>query len=245
VPSNAQFASPDVARVADGVRAAFVEVLGKRLGALVVHGGAVTGFIPGFSDFDFVVFSHGILRLADALEIQQQLAGLESEPFAYLQLSRLVDLDDTTERQEGLIAGAYVTVHGRLPEGWALHSEATLRERGSQSLRRIEPVLQRLSNDWSVANAAQRQGVVRYLATVLKPAVRGLLCELGDPVTDVWRAPYDELARRLGAHDVTLANGMDELLTLLPPTTEQEPRAARLLFELLDAVRRRAETAPL
>jgi len=211
-----------------------------RLTAFVVHGSAVTGFIPSFSDFDFVIFSHGKLALDDAFDIQRSLSALDSAPFSYLQLSRLVDLDDPLERRNGLIEDAFVVVHGSLPTAWSLHSPELLRERGLEALRRIAPDLHRLSKDWSVANAWQRPGLVRYLATILKPAVRGLLCELGDPVLDVWRSPYPVLARRLEAHDTELGASMISLIGLLPPEAQTQDGVARRLFSLLGAVQRRA-----
>lgn len=90
--SEVRVASPDTHRIADVVCAAFRTALGDRLASFVVHGSAVTGFIPNFSDFDFVVFAHGKLAVADAFEIQRLLAGFDSTPFSYVQLSRLVDV---------------------------------------------------------------------------------------------------------------------------------------------------------
>lgn len=144
------------------------------------------------------------------------------------------------ERRNGLIEGAYVIVHGELPEDWSLHSPELLRERGREALRRVDPEMQRLSKDWALANAMQRRGLVRYLATVLKPAVRGLLSELGDPVLNVWRSPYPALARRLKAYDVELAAQMEALIPLLPPDAHTEEDVARRFFALLQAVHRRA-----
>jgi len=213
-----------------------VNTLEDRLTAFVVHGSAVTGFIPGFSDFDFVVFARGELTVADAFEIQRALSAFDAAPFSYVQLSRLVDVDDPLERRNGLIEGAYIIVHGALPADWSLHSPELLRERGREAIHRIPPEVQRLRKDWAVANEPQRRGLVRYLATVLKPAVRGLLCELGDPVLDVWRAPYPGLAQRLGAHDPVLGERLTALVALLPPSLRTEEDVTRRLFSLLEAV---------
>ncbi len=239
--SNTPFNSKDAQRVADAVCAAFLNTLKERLTAFIVHGSAVTGFIPGFSDFDFVVFSHGELTIDDAFEVQRSLGTFNAGPFSYIQLSRLVDVDDPLERRNGLIEGAYIVVHGALPSDWSLHSPQLLRERGLQALRRVPSEVQRLRKDWAVANEHQRRGLVRYLATVLKPAVRGLLCELGDPALKVWRSPYPALARRLRAFDPELADQMTGLLALLPPNARTEEDLARRFFSVLEAVHR-AET---
>ena len=89
----------------------------------------ITGFIPGFSDYDFVLFLRGSLSVDDAFAVQRGLARVDTTPFSYVQLSRIVDIDDRKERRNGLIAGAYVVMYGRLPGDWTLHSDELLVER--------------------------------------------------------------------------------------------------------------------
>jgi hypothetical protein len=182
------------AAVAKAVRDAFRAVLDDRLAALVIHGSAVTGYIPRFSDFDFEAFLHGPLRPEDALDIGARLQRVELGPFAYLQLSRVIDVDDPGARMAGLIDDAYAVACGALPATWAFHSEAVLRERGREAIERIPSAVATCVEDATTARGDRHYRVVRYLATVLKPALRGLLAECSEPVLDVWRAPHDDLA---------------------------------------------------
>ena len=241
---EATFASLSVEPIATRVRDTFQHVLGARLSALAAHGGAVTGYIAGFSDFDFVVFLHGVLTVDDTLAIQRVTRDVDAGPFGYLQLSRVVDIDDTVERREGLIDDAYVLFYGRLPDDWSFHSAETLRQRGRASLDRVPHEIVRLSNDWAVANAAARSRLIRYLATVLKPAVRALLCKLGEPVLDTWRSSYGELVARLDRYDPELASWLRSFIGMLPAAGLSEDTAASAAFALLRSVHDRAVSLP-
>lgn len=105
------------------IRDAYADVLGERLEALLVHGSAVTGgYIEGYSDFDFVVFMHGSLSTGDAQALQAHLGSVDHRPFEYLQVSRVVDLDQppTGDDRLLLIDNAYATLVGDYPEGLAV-----------------------------------------------------------------------------------------------------------------------------
>ena len=160
----------------------------------------------------------------------------DASPFGYLQLSRTVDIDDPAERREGLIDDAYVLFHGTLPDDWSFHSAQTLKKRGEEAIDRVPREIVRLSHDWAMANVAARSRLIRYLTTVLKPAVRALLCELGEPVLDVWRSPYGELVARLNRYDSELASDLRSFVELLPALDTSEDTAAGAAFSLLSSV---------
>ncbi len=232
----AALATPEARAVGDLLVAAFREVLGKRLGVFVVHGSAVTGYVAGFSDFDFVLFLHGPLSLDDGFALQQRLRATDYISFTYAQISRVIDLDDPAERSTGLIDGAYAPLLGELPDGWTFHQEETLRERGRNVLLDIPHQLRSRNEDWATGTAVQRQRSIRLLATVLKPSLRALLCELGEPVMATWTSPYQVLSTAIARHDVRMATMLNGLLPMLPPTGQTESLVARLLFDLLVAI---------
>ncbi len=227
------FADDDAARVGAAVADTFCEMLGSRLQAFVVHGSAVTGYIRDFSDFDFIVMAHGALTIDDAIAVGETLRDADRRPFSYLQLSRAIDVDDPAERMSGLIDGAYVVVAGALPAGWSLHTDDVLRERGRESIERIPDVIRRCSADWIAAGPYERARIIRYLATLLKPALRAMLVAHGEPVIEVWRLPYLRLAHLLALHDAALGARVALLVAALPPAERQDGNVARELFDLL------------
>lgn len=88
---------------------------------------------------------------------------------------------------------------------------------------------------WSVAaGSARRQRLVRLMMTRLKPALRSILVEHGEPPTDVWIAGWNELARRWREHDVEAAETLDSVLAVLPPAgREQEVACGERVLRLL------------
>jgi hypothetical protein len=238
--SAASLVDEHAERVAALVRDAFVGALGERLECLAVHGSAVTGYLPGMSDFDFVLFMRGRLSLDDARALQAALGGVEIAPFTYLQLSRVVDLDDPDERQVGLIDGAHALLHGAIPEGWAFHDAEELRERGREQLAALQQRWHSRNEDWSVEGGPRRTNRLRLFMTNVKPCTRALLVELGEPVIEVWTAAYPELAHRLRAHEPALAKHLDAVLASMPAGPDDEPHVGAEVLRLLDGIGRRA-----
>lgn len=72
--------------------------------------------------------------------------------------------------------------------------------------------------------------------TDLKPALRTLLVELGEPALEVWSAPYPELARRWSRHDPARGARFSRLLNALPATGAGEVAAGEELLALLDEI---------
>jgi hypothetical protein len=72
--------------------------------------------------------------------------------------------------------------------------------------------------------------------TDLKPAIRATLVELGEPVVDVWTAPYPELARRWAAHDPERAARFQSLLDALPAAPEREAEIGEEMLLLLESI---------
>lgn len=230
---------PAAERVGTLVRDAFVEVLGERVDALLVHGSAVTGgYVPGFSDFDFLVYMHGPLSTDDSNAIQSLLGDSDHAPFAYLQASHIVDLDDPASvgQRFPLIDGAYATLVGDYPRGWPFHDAITLRDHGDAFLVSLPSLLARCRRAWSVATGERRRREIRYQLTDVKPALRALLVRLGEPALEVWTAPYPELARRWTTHDPTNGPRFARLLQSLPPTETTEAATGAEMLALLDAI---------
>ena len=70
--------------------------------SLVVHGSAVTGYVPGFSDFDFMVALDGTITVEDSIAIHQRVAADPALPgsFVYRQVSEVLDLRPIAPRWE-------------------------------------------------------------------------------------------------------------------------------------------------
>ena len=230
---------PAAERVGRLVRDAFVEVLGDHLEALLVHGSAVTGgYIEGFSDFDFLLFIRGELSTADARAAQSRLGEADHRPFEYLQISRVIDLDDPPagECRRLLIDGAYAALRGDYPDGWPFLDEEALRARSRAVLAGLTALLERKRRHWAAATGARRTLEVRYHMTDLKPAVRAALVERGEPALEVWRAPYPELAHRWRGHDPVLGERFARLLAELPGARSREAALGEEMLSLLEAI---------
>ncbi len=230
---------PATERVGALVRDAFTEVLGERLDALLVHGSAVTGgYLPGFSDFDFLVYMHGQLSTDDSSAIQSRLGPADHAPFAYLQASHIIDLDNpaSVDQRFPLIDGAYATLVGDYPVGWPFHDANTLRDHGNDFLGDLPSLIARCRRAWSVATGERRRREVRYQLTDVKPALRALLVRLGAPALKVWTAPYPELARRWTTHDPVNGPRFARLLESLPPSEATEASTGTEMLALLDAI---------
>lgn len=226
-------------RVGQLVRSAFVDVLGVRLDALLVHGSAVTGgYIEGFSDFDFVLFMRGRLTADDAPALQARLGEVDHHPFDYLQVSRVVNLEEPpdAEGRRLLIDEGYASLVGDYPTGWPFLDEESLRVSGAEVLAGLPALMTLKRRRWAAATGARRTLEVRYHMTDLKPAVRSMLVEQGEPPLDVWRAPYGELARRWAVHDTERGARLSRLLDALPPTPAGEARVGEEMLALLEEI---------
>jgi hypothetical protein len=225
---------PDTERVAQLVVTAFRDVLGARVTGVVVHGSAVTGHIPGFSDFDCVVCMHGTITRDDSIELQRRLGDADISPFSYLQLSRLLD-PDASERHTGLIPDAYYVADGELPQGWAFHTEDELRERGRDELRALAKRAAGRYEDWSV-EGPRRGNRLRLFMTEVKPSTRVLLVELGEPVFATWTRDYYQLVERLLDLDPERGAILQRIVTALPYAPADEPAVGADVLHYLDAV---------
>jgi hypothetical protein len=219
-------------RVGALVCTALREVLGDRLVCLAAHGSAVTGYLPGVSDFDFVVFMHGRLDQQIAQELQARCGEADIAPFTVLQISRVLDVD-APEHNTGLIDGAYAMLYGAIPGDWTFLSDDELRESGRAVLRAIQQGWRYRLENWAIESGIWRKRRIRLWMTEVKPATRAYLVELGEPVRDVWRADYSKLARALRPHDAALADRLDRILRLCPALLPQE---AELGSELLSYI---------
>jgi hypothetical protein len=82
------------------------------------------------------------------------------------------------------------------------------------------------------------------MTTRLKPAVRALLVEYGEPPSEVWVAGWQELADRWRGQDEQAAETLDSVLTLLPPTgPQQEVATGEKILHLLAGIERVARSA--
>jgi hypothetical protein len=147
--------------------------------------------------------------------------------FAYLQASRISNLDSlpSGKQRHALIDCTYSALLGRRHKGWPFHDADTLREQCNELLADLPALLERRSRRaWSVATGDRRRSELRFLLTDIKPALRALLIYLGEPVLEVWTAPYSELARLLESiplTEVTEAATGTGMLALLDAVVEQ------------------------
>ncbi len=216
--------------VADG----FSVVLGDRFAALASHGSAVTGgYIPGFSDLDLVLFLQGAILEPDAAELQARLGDLDPAPFAYLQLSRALAIDDGQPLLPSLIPGSYRVLTGAIPAEGVLHTEQTLRASGRSWLARLPEAVTVNRIDWSVATGDARSRRIRVMMTALKPAIRALLVEAGEPVFATWNAPYSLMTELWMLNHPEAGRRLAALLPLLPPEAGREAAVGAEVLALL------------
>ena len=211
----------------------FRNVLDERLHAFVVHGSAAgDDYIPGFSDLDIVAFTYGPLSVDDCLSLGAAIGTLDPTPFAYLQLSAVVDIDEPVTERPVLIPGAFEVLLGAEPADRFLHSEATLRQSGRAWLRALPGLIAQDSRDWAVATAAARPRMLRLAMTRLKPALRALLVEQGEPVFATWTAGYSALSQRWEVLSPGWGQRLHELMQSAPWTAPDD-RSMRELFAVL------------
>lgn len=225
----------DTERVAQLVVTAFRDVLGARLTGLVVHGSAVTGHIPGFSDFDCVPCMHGVITRDESIELQRRLGDADISPFVYLQISRLLD-PSSSDHHTGLIPDAYYIAYGELPQGWAFHTEDELRERGRDELRQLAKRANGRYENWSVEGGPRRRNRLPLFMTEVKPSTHALLVELGEPVFATWTRDYYQLVDRLVAIDPELGAMLQRIVAALPYAPTAEAAVGADVLRYLDAV---------
>ncbi|KAA0234333.1 nucleotidyltransferase domain-containing protein [bacterium] len=213
--------------------AALHAVLGDRLGAAVVYGSAVTGdFIPGFSDVDLAIFAHGGPGLDEARALQREAAALAAMVDGQLQLSHWIHAGRESARPL-FVPGSLVNAWGEPPgPGW-LHSEQSLRESGRSWLAELPALVRRDAADWAVASGQRRTGMVRLLATRLKPAIRAALAEQGYPALEVWVLPWSGLTDLWSRSDEAGANALRETIGRLPPSPTDEQAVGDALLAML------------
>lgn len=206
-------------RVGSLLADAYREVLGNRLIALAAHGGAVTGFISGFSDFDFVLVVKGFPSTADASDLNQALTRLcpDPAPFAYLQLSSVIDIADPGASRRGLIDGAYSLLAGALPEDWQFTNREDLRTSGRALLSDLPRLIRIDTIDWAADAGGRRERRVRVLFTRLKPAIRALLVERGLDPLEAWTANWTLLPGLLAGAEPQIGSVLAGLVAGLPP----------------------------
>lgn len=161
----------------------------------------------------------------------------DHRPFEYLQVSRVVDLDRPPSGDERriLIDGAYSALEGQYPEGWPFLDAEALAASGHRVLDSLPALLDRKRRHWAAATGARRRLEVRYHMTDHKP-VRATLAELGEPVLEVWTAPYAELARRWARHEPERAARFQALLDALPVASEGEAEIGEEMLLLLESI---------
>jgi hypothetical protein len=233
-----RFADPAAAAVADRLIGQLRTTFDERLGAVVVHGSAVTGYISGFSDFDFLLALHGPLCAMDAATLYRHIAtdpGLPG-PFTYLQASEVLDLQANVELRARLVPDGFVVATGDLPAAWGLHDEASLRAESAAVLRRLPARLASNAADLAIETGPRRVQRVRLAMTDAKPAMRSLLVALGEPALEVWRLSYTALEERLRLHRPELAGRLQDVLALLRGYPGESGEAGESVLFLLDAV---------
>jgi hypothetical protein len=211
-------------RIERALGRAFPDTLGDRLVALAAYGSSVDdSAIPNFSDFDLVAFLHGALSVSDAVAVQRCLGDLDTRPFVYLQ-TKFVDVD--ARPQPAIIPGNVRVFWGAIPDvSDYLHDDQSLRSSGQAWLRALPELVAEDKAAWSVAaGSARRQRLVRLLMTRLKPTVRAVLVEKGEPPSAVWLANWIGLASRWGKYEPEAGGILASLLVALPPRN----RAAEL-----------------
>ncbi len=225
-------------RVGSLIATAYREVLGDRLVALAAHGGAVTGFISGFSDFDFILVVKGFPSTADASALNEKLTRLcpDPAPFTYLQLSEVVDLAQPGGSLCGLIDGAYSLLAGALPDGWQFNSREDLRTSGRALLSDLPRLIRIDTVDWAADVAGRREHRVRVLFTRLKPAIRALLVERGLDPFEVWTANWTALPSLLEGVQPQIGSVLAGLVEALPPTRDNAFDLGDMALALIEQI---------
>jgi hypothetical protein len=217
------------------VAEAFESVLDGRLIGLVVHGSAVTGgIIEGFSDYDFVVFTHGALTASDGIRLQFAIRDVEPAPFSYLQLSSAINVDDEESPSPLFVPGAYRVVRGVVPSASLIFTNSSLTTHARHTVREVAGWFHSDIEGWATATGDRRSYMFRLLMTRLKPSVRALLIERGELPMLVWSASYFELAEMWSAHSPTEGRRFRELVESLG--SADEAVLGSTAIEVLDGI---------
>lgn len=223
-----------VAHLQTQLAASFSSALGQRLVALVAYGSSVEGtFIPAFSDFDLAIFLRGEFAVEDAIAVQAGLGDLQPTPFDYLQ-TKFVNV--SVPPVPTLVEGSFSVFWGGLPDKRRyLHDADSLRQSGRGWLEALPKLIADDQAAWAVAAGSTRRcRLVRLMVTRLKPALRALLVEHGEPPGEAWIAGWHELARRWRKHDDEAADALESVLALVPPAgRKQEVACAETILRLL------------
>lgn len=239
---------PATEQVSAQVVAALQRVFGDKLEAVVLHGSAAKGgYIPYFSDFDFVVFHHGSFSYKEALALQKAMGRVNPLPFAYLQASQFINLDRSGSlHTAALVPGGYHIIYGFLPTG-ALYTKDDLREKGREWLESLPEMISTDLKAWSVATGTTRSRLIRVGMTRLLPALRAMLVQHGrDPVT-VWSASLPKLIKLCDQQIPYLASRLDQVAKALPGTDATETIIGNEIYSMLVDITlhyRRTQTPP-
>jgi len=217
------------ARVVEPVVTAFTGAL-PGIVALVAYGSVVTGdFIEGFSDLDLVVVLPQPLTVEEAIVLQRQMP----EPVAVAYIQPTFHLRDRPVPH--LVPGAFHVEHGELPSGFVA-TEETLRRSSADTLRVLPTLVDDDARAWVGAIGEKRPRHVRLMVTRLKPAVRATLVRLGEPVVEVWRAPWDGLVDLWRQHRALRADELAEILELLRARTRDDRACGERVLRLLERI---------
>lgn len=185
---------------------ACLDVFGAhRVEAIVLHGSAAKGgFIPGFSDVDFIVllapgcFDEFGLRLDDAFAIQERIAAIPwkdagaSYPQAYF-----YDAAKVPAWWTGPDAAASRVIHGHFPDDLRPTPDG-LRASALRLLREDLPGLIHVDvESFSDSTDEQLPRRLRLLATRVTPSMFSLLTLRSDDPLGEWARPKHAAAERL------------------------------------------------
>ncbi len=175
--------------------------------AVVLHGSAAKGgFIPGFSDVDFIVllapecFDEFGLRLDEAFAIQERIAAIpwERAGAAYPQ-AYFYDASNIPAWWTGPIASASRVLHGAFPEQLRPTPER-LRAAALRLLRSDLPgLIHGDTASFTDSTDGQLPRRLRLLATSVTPSMFSLLVLRSDDPLGEWTRPKHEAAERLAA----------------------------------------------
>jgi hypothetical protein len=216
---------------------AFADALGDRLVALAAYGSSVDdSAIPNFSDFDLIAFLHGALAVSDAITVQRYVGDLDTRPFVYVQ-SKFVDAD--ARPQQIIVPGTTRVFWGAVANfSDYLHDDQSLRRSGRAWLRALPDFVAEDKAAWSVAaGSARRQRLIRLLMTRLKPTLRAMLVEKGEPPAAAWCASWSDLASRWSTYEPEAGETLASILAVLPPPNrEAELACGEAILRLLEPV---------
>ncbi len=185
---------------------ACIDVFGeRRVRSIVLHGSAAKGgFIPGFSDVDFIVllapecFNEFGLRLDHAFAVQERIAAIpwRAAGAAYGQ-AYFYDAANMPEWWTGPDAAASRVLHGRFPDGLRPTPER-LRDSAVRLLRDDLPRLIRAdAESFTDSTDEQLPRRLRLLATRVTPSMFSLLVLGSDDPLAEWARPKHAAAARL------------------------------------------------